>query len=132
MSLISLTIHQLTILDTIFTKRLTRSWESFSLEYMSQVPTTGCASDLNSCHSHRSVLMSSHSPWYRLSPGSYQQFSNQRIRTKYSPSKKAGHPQPELNLVVLLYKGVSHAAQEYTPSALWWSYSPVPGASVPF
>lgn len=33
-------------------------------------------------------------------------------------SKKAGHPQPELNLVVLLYRGVLQAAHEYTPSAL--------------
>ena len=54
------------------------------------------------------------------------------FRTLYSPSKKAGQPQPLLNLVALLYSGVPHPAHPYTPEALWCSYSPVPAGSVPF
>ncbi|CAN1767918.1 hypothetical protein LINPERHAP1_LOCUS10448 [Linum perenne] len=42
-----------------------------------------------------------------------------------SPSKKAGHPHPELNLVADLYRGVSHPAHLYTPSSKNLSYSPV-------
>jgi len=47
-------------------------------------------------------------------------------------SKNAGHPHPELNLVVLLYSGVPQPAHSYTPSLLNLSYSPVPARSVPF
>jgi hypothetical protein len=42
------------------------------------------------------------------------------------PSKKAGQPQPESNLVVDLYNGVPHAAHSYTPSSLCLLYFPVP------
>lgn len=43
-----------------------------------------------------------------------------------SPSKKAGQPQPQLNLVADLYRGVAQPAQLYTPSPKNLSYSPVP------
>jgi hypothetical protein len=42
------------------------------------------------------------------------------------PSKKAGQPQPESNLVVDLYNGVPHAAHSYNPSSLCLLYFPVP------
>lgn len=43
------------------------------------------------------------------------------------PSKKAGQPHPELNLVVDLQRGVPHPAHEQIPSSKNLSYCPVPG-----
>lgn len=50
-----------------------------------------------------------------------------RFMAPGSPSKNAGQPQPESNLLSDLYRGVPQPAQLYTPSALNLLYSPVPG-----
>jgi hypothetical protein len=44
----------------------------------------------------------------------YGFFKNNKL-----PSKNAGHPQPLLNFVLLLYSGVPQPAQPYTPGASW-------------
>jgi len=41
----------------------------------------------------------------------------ERFMAPGRPSKKAGQPHPELNLVVDLYSGVPQPAQAYVPSS---------------
>lgn len=95
---------------------------------------------LTQCRSSVGVLNPSPlNTWPRCPPQAAQVISvllpsgsGERFMAPGRPSKKAGQPHPELNLVVDLYNGVPHPAHSYVPSSKNLSYSPVPRGSVPF
>ena len=47
-------------------------------------------------------------------------------------AEKFGHPLPESNFVSEENNRFPHPAQTYVPSAVWWTYFPLNGGSVPF
>lgn len=102
---------------------ISRSLEAFSSEHMAQMPTTSCTCDFYPpavrirlkegntivSTSYKEMKVQKHSVKWLLN-------RTDRFMAPGSPSKNAGQPQPESNLVVDLYRGVPQPAQLYTPS----------------
>lgn len=97
----------------------TRSWEPLALEDVAQMPAASCAGDLCASHAEGDVVVTSDCAWDGCKIGVCisKRLFRETAQNKHPPSKNAGQPQPLLNFVALLYKGVSQAAQEYTPSS---------------
>jgi hypothetical protein len=97
-----------------------RRLEAFSLEHMAQMPATSSAGDLYpptirvSLYTRESdiqYVIQRKSYMWRVKNGSGVLKHTVRVMAPGSPSKKAGQPQPESNLVVDLYRGVPQPTQ---------------------
>jgi hypothetical protein len=100
---------------------VSRRLEAFSLKHMAQMPTAGSACDLYP-PTIRVSLNTRETRYSVCHPEKINNVMSERLlkhtvlcMAPGSPSKKAGQPQPESNLVVDLYRGVPQPAQLYTP-----------------
>lgn len=88
--------------------------ESLALEDVAQMTSARSASDLGALHPIRPIYVTTDSTgngWVCAKgiPG-ISQYSCGAMHSLGLPSKNAGHPQPLLNFVVLLYSGVPQPA----------------------